>query len=516
MNRRVLTALAFSFLTVWALQYFTKKPQPSGVVGAGDKIQAGQVYRTPVQQCWHREPKREVDFIDTKVSPDQESIVVLQTPQVKVEFSNFGGVVRALSFKKHKGRSGRPIETVLYDTVEQREEACFLLALDEKTPFNYKFVSQTDRSVSYETKAGDWRIRKTYLLHDDSYKLDLTLDFEPLIGNPTPINTRLFYPAPHVSEIADNTINGLVTRDAGAISKIASSEELVSVWGLPEIFGVEDKYFIHTLAKDASNFALGGYLKRVNKRLVAILEGAEVKAEKRVELSFYMGPKLLSDLEAVDGRLADVLSFGWLSWLCKILLRLLEFLYKHLGNFGLAIVVLTILLKLPFLPLSIVSRRKMEEYQKYQPTINRIRSKFRHDSKKQQEEILRFHQEHKLSPATPMVGCLPMFVQLPILFSLYRVLSNYLSLYQAPLFGWINDLSAADPYYVLPVLMGATMLWQQTVSPVADQKQRMMMMFMPIVMTAIFVNFPAGLVLYWLMNNVLTVGEDLLRKRLFK
>ena len=157
----------------------------------------------------------------------------------------------------------------------------------------------------------------------------------------------------------------------------------------------------------------------------------------------------------------------------------------------------------------------MEDYQKFQPTINRIRAKYKQDLRKQQEEVMRFHKEHNLSPATPMVGCLPLLIQLPILFSLYRVLNNYLSLYQAPLFGWIQDLSAKDPYYILPILMGVTMFLQQQMSPVTDSKQRVMMMFMPVVVTAVFINFPAGLVLYWFMNNLLTVAEDLLRKKVF-
>jgi YidC/Oxa1 family membrane protein insertase len=157
----------------------------------------------------------------------------------------------------------------------------------------------------------------------------------------------------------------------------------------------------------------------------------------------------------------------------------------------------------------------MEEYQRYQPTIQRIRTKYKNNLQLQQAEILKFHKEHNLSPATPMIGCLPLLVQLPILFSLYRVLGNYLSLYHAPFFGWIVDLSAKDPYYVFPILMGATMILQQRMTPVADEKQRLMMLFMPILMTAIFVNFPAGLVLYWFMNNLLTVMEDLFRKKVF-
>jgi YidC/Oxa1 family membrane protein insertase len=154
----------------------------------------------------------------------------------------------------------------------------------------------------------------------------------------------------------------------------------------------------------------------------------------------------------------------------------------------------------------------MEEYQQYQPTINKIRAKYRQDWQKQQEELMRFYQEHNVSPVMHMVGCLPLLIQMPILLALYRVLHNYLDLYQAPFMGWIVDLSVKDPYYVLPILMGIAMLWQQSMSPVKDDKMRVAMMFMPVVMVVVFLNFPSGLVLYWLVNNVLTIGEDYIRK----
>ena len=522
LNRRILIALALSFLTVFLLQYFTgSKREAGGPEGAASKgkIKSGQFYSAPVQQAWYKKPNLEVDFVDKKIDKNKEKRVTIKTPLSIVTFSNFGGILQSFSFKKHKSKTGRPLNTIETDTINEREDGCFLLALGEKTPFLYDLISQKKEKnlheIVYQTKSDDWIIRKTYTIYDDNYKIDLKFDFEPTKDNPKPINPRLFIATPYVEEIADNNINGFVTYDGISVVAIDRSKELGGVWGLPEIFGGSDKYFAHGLIADKQHFSQGGFFKRVNKKMFTIIDGPDLKTKKSYPMSFYIGPKLLKDLSIVDPRLEDLLALGWLSFLCKWLLQLLEFLYKHIGNFGVAIVVLTVLLKLPFLPLSISSRRKMEEYQKYQPTIQRIRAKYKTDLQTQQREIMRFHQEHNISPATPIIGCLPLLIQLPILFALYRVLSSYLALYQAPFFGWITDLSAKDPYYILPILMGATMIWQQTMSPIKDQKQKMMMMFMPIIMTVIFFNFPAGLVLYWFVNNFLTVGEDLLRKKFF-
>jgi len=525
LNRRILFAIAFFFLTVWVFQYFTHKNDNNGPGGskvASGEVKKGQFYSAPVKQCWHREPQREIDFVDTTVLPEQEKTIQVQTPLYQMSFSNFGGILKSLSFKKHKGEKDKLLQTVSSDPIEQREEGAFLMALGEKTPYLYAFVGQErvngTQSIIFKAKTEDWVIQKTYTLHDENYKIGVKLDFEPRKQDVKPLNVRLFFPAPDLDPGLPSDINkmsGVVTRDGVRIEKVTQSQELAGVWGLPVIFGGENKYFAHTLFKDPKSFAQGGYYKRVNRKLFAIVEGSPIKEKKSYNLSFYIGPKLLKDLSIVDPRLEDLLSFGWLSWICKLLLRLLEFLYSYIGNFGLAIILLTILLKLPFMPLSISSRKKMEEYQKYQPTIQRIRAKYKNDLKKQQEEIMIFHKQHNLSPATPMVGCLPLLIQLPILFSLYRVLGSYLSLYHAPFFGWLQDLSAKDPYYILPIMMGVTMIWQQRMSPVGDDKQRMMMMFMPILMTAIFLNFPAGLVLYWFVNNLLTALEDVLRKKVF-
>jgi YidC/Oxa1 family membrane protein insertase len=229
-----------------------------------------------------------------------------------------------------------------------------------------------------------------------------------------------------------------------------------------------------------------------------------------------MGPKISGQLGAVDERLESLLSYGWLSWLCKLLLQWLMYLYQLLGNFGLAIIALAVLLKLPFTPFSMYARKKHEEYQRYVPTINKIRLKYRHDQKMQTEEVMRFHQEHNISPATQMLGCLPLLIQFPLAIGLYRMLGSHLALYHTPFYGWIVDLSAKDPYYVIPTLMGATMVLQNMMMPQTDEKQRLIAIFMSLVMAVIFASLPAGLALYWFANSLFTIVEDATRKLFFK
>ena len=158
----------------------------------------------------------------------------------------------------------------------------------------------------------------------------------------------------------------------------------------------------------------------------------------------------------------------------------------------------------------------MERYKKYQPQINRIRQKYRGNVQEQQAELMRFHKEHNLSPAGQLVGCLPLLIDIPIMFALNRLLYSYIGLYQAPFFGWVVDLSSKDPYYVLSILMGISMLWQQHISPMSDSKQKVMMLFISVIVTFFFANFAAGLVLYWLTKNVMTVGETYLRKAVMR
>jgi len=514
MDKKLLLALVLSVATLMLFHYFNRNGQEGTPTSVPTDIRSGQSYKVPTAQDLARPISTEIDFVDKKVT-QKEEIRNFETDLYKISFSSYGAVLSSIDFKKHIGKNGIALRTIHHKSFYEREDSFFMLALQDKTPYFYNLVdvkdSQYNIEILYQTEADGWLIRKNYVLYKNSYKIDLVLEFEPRKKEST-IRPRLFFNAPIIGEIPGDVTNAFVVGvDGKSINKIGEME-LDNAWISPAVFGVEDKYFAHCLVNDFNDFVQRGFFKSANKTVFPVLEGPEIKEKSSFNLSFYIGPKLVDDLLMVDERLEGLLSFGWLSWLCKIFLKFLAYLFSLFKNFGVAIIVFAILLKLPFLPFQVVTRKKMKEYQKYQPTIQRIRMKYRQDARRQQEEIMKFHKDHNLSPATPMLGCLPLLFQMPILFALYRVLDGYLLLYQAPFFGWLTDLSSKDPYYVLPILMGITMVWHQLISPMMDSKQRMAMLFMPLIVTYIFTNLPAGLVLYWLTNNVLMIGEEYIIK----
>lgn len=532
MDKKFLIAIGLSIATVWGLNYYMgKKVQPEqGVAVVGQQQAApvaGQPVRVPTAQEMYKPLNTEVTFADKKLTTPEE-LVSIQTKYYSAVLSTYGAILANLDFKEHTGRNGAPLRTVQSKGSfedEQRKKGCFLLAFDKNTPYVYTLVEKVDTAKTvdavFKAEVDQWIIFKKYSFHKDSYQIDLGIRLEPKTKDAIAITPRIFFTAPFLGEVADDSSTMLILNE---VKQTIEKPDAVSAQGLAwfwtsknPIFGAEDRYFVHTLFNDPSKFVQRAYVKRLDaKTVLPILEGPQLTAAKTEwTLSFYMGPKVFDHLSYVDNRLDDVMSFGWLSWLCKLLLKLLSWLNDFIGNFGWAIIVMTILLKLPFTPLSIYSRKQMEIYQRYLPSINKIRTKYRQDMKMQHEELMKFYKDHNISPTTHFVGCLPLLIQMPILFALYRVLNSYLDLYQAPFIGWIHDLSAKDPYYVIPVLMGLSMLWQQKMTPVTDEKQRVIMIFMSIFMTVVFANFPAGLVIYWFVNNILSVGEDYIRKYFF-
>jgi YidC/Oxa1 family membrane protein insertase len=211
------------------------------------------------------------------------------------------------------------------------------------------------------------------------------------------------------------------------------------------------------------------------------------------------------------GRFAWVLFPMW--WFCVPLLWLMNLFGTWLPgqNYGVAIILLTVLVKVVFYPLSLKSMRSMKQMQALQPKLNALRSKYKSDPQRFQREQMEIFKKEGVNP---MGGCLPMVVQIPIFYALYLTLQYSVELQGAPFMLWITDLSKKDPYYVLPILMGISMLWQQKMTPtVGDPRQAQIMMIMPVVFTFMFLEFPTGLVLYWLVNNVLTIGQQYLIDR---
>jgi YidC/Oxa1 family membrane protein insertase len=220
----------------------------------------------------------------------------------------------------------------------------------------------------------------------------------------------------------------------------------------------------------------------------------------------YAGPKLQSELDTVAPGLGLTVDYTWLTFIAKPLWWALEWINKLIGNWGWAIIVLTILIKLAFYKLSETSYKSMAHMRQVQPKMQAIKERYEGDREKMNEAMMKLYREEKINP---LGGCLPILVQIPVFIALYWMLLETVELRQAPWILWIKDLSAMDPYYVLPAIMGVSMLVQQRLNPTPmDPIQAKVFMILPVVFTVFFIWFPAGLVLYWVVNNLLSIAQQ--------
>jgi YidC/Oxa1 family membrane protein insertase len=229
-------------------------------------------------------------------------------------------------------------------------------------------------------------------------------------------------------------------------------------------------------------------------------------AETTFSTRFWVGPKLQEDLKAVTNGLELTVDYGILSFLAKPLFWVLDLIHDFVGNWGWAIIILTILIKLAFYKLSETSYRSMAKMRAVQPKMMALKERFGDDKQRMNQALMELYKKEKINP---LGGCLPIVVQIPVFIALYWVLLESVEMRQAPWFLWIQDLSTRDPYFVLPLLMGATMIAQYKLNPAPmDPVQQKLMMGLPVVFTVFFAFFPAGLVLYWFVNNMLSIAQQ--------
>jgi YidC/Oxa1 family membrane protein insertase len=226
----------------------------------------------------------------------------------------------------------------------------------------------------------------------------------------------------------------------------------------------------------------------------------------KVAVRLYAGPEEQEKLKAVAPGLDLVVDYGWLTVICAPLFWVLHLFYTWLGNWGLAIIALTIAIKLIFFPLSAASYKSMARMKLVTPRLMKLREQYGDDRAKLNQAMMELYKQEKINP---LGGCLPIAVQIPVFISLYWVLLASVELRQAPFYGWITDLSAVDPFYILPALMMGSMIIQTRMSPTPpDPVQAKVMQIMPIAFGVMFFFFPAGLVLYWLVNNILSIAQQ--------
>ncbi|MCL2669778.1 MAG: membrane protein insertase YidC [Syntrophaceae bacterium] len=376
--------------------------------------------------------------------------------------------------------------------------------------------NQKPRALTFtQSYPGELKIEKIFTFDPAKYSFALEVRVQNLTGTPLNQNGSLTWhqyadpQAPTDSYGHEGPISFIGGKvDRPEVKKL-TEEKLEGPdvsWG-----GFESKYFIAAMipqnpsltswrmAKDASNLVEVGL--RGPKNVIPPGQAGQFN------YNLYLGPKDYKLLKALNIGLENAIDFGdWFKWLAIPLLVVLQFLNDYVGNYGIAIIILTILIKIIFWPLGNKSYKSMKEMQKLQPLMMSLREKYKDDKNRLSQETMALYKTHKVNP---LGGCLPMVVQIPVFFGLYKTLLNAIELRHSPLFWWIQDLSAKDPYYVTPIVMGATMFFQQKMMPVgADPMQAKIMLFMPIIFTFMFLNFPSGLVIYWLFNNIISIGQQ--------
>lgn len=366
---------------------------------------------------------------------------------------------------------------------------------------------------------GGGRVRKTFGFSGSSYDFSLDAEFS---GRQIPavvgvVMTPILVDASHLAsgshsgstEKALAFADGKLTEHPLTDIQRETTQLAGALWA-----GYASQYFVSLVVSDKPS-------KNVVMGPMGNIGVVRVDEETKDGIAGYrvlIGPKDPQVLKAAGNHLDRALDFGWFWFIAIPLLHLLRMFDGVFGNYGISIIVLTVLVKVVTIPLTRAQYRSMQKMQQIQPHLERLRERYKDDSTGMQREMMELYRKQGVNPFS---GCVPMLLQIPIFVGLYNALLNAIELRHAPFVGWINDLSAPDRLMVggvgvpvLVILMGASMLAQQWMTPMqGDPTQRRMMMFMPVVFTAMFLNFPSGLVLYWLVNNVISIVQQYMTVR---
>jgi len=452
--------------------------------------------------------------------------IQVETDVYRATISTQNGSLKSLTLKQYKdvaGATGK--EIVLYQ---------------ENDPKNYTLGNEfpglvQDASLTYSTPVGDLKVtgeeskslelvattstgievRKSYSFSGKGY--DVALNHE--IINRTAsraegtVNLLLRNRAVKPKEDAGRyEVFGPVTKTEADIvfDKLEDIVKSPKPYNVPVKWsGFGDKYFLNaviSINNSIASLALKDLNGILEQRIVSQKMTLNPGQAATVSFRLYYGPKDLDILKSQGVQLEQAIDLGWFSAIAKPMLHSIKLFYRYLHNYGLAIIVITVILKILFFPLTHKSYKSMKEMQKLQPKMQELKEKFKDDRDAMNRAVMELYKTHKVNP---LGGCLPMIVQIPVFFGLYKALMFSIELRHAPFYFWLQDLSAKDPYYVTPVIMGATMFIQQKMTPTnMDPIQAKMMLALPVVFTFMFLNFPSGLVLYWLVNNILTIAQQ--------
>lgn len=497
MEKRALLAVLLS-VGVVVIWYSLFPPAPPQMVGVEQARAAGPEGSEAEEKPRGAEPKQ-------RVEAEAEERVVLGGEGFWVEVSNRGGVVLSWKLAGYRDREGQQQELL--------PKGGGLLSLAESGPWNeglYR-VERREKGVRLEWADGQGRWVEKELAVDGRFGLRVrvrTLGF----GGPV----RLVVSRGLATWGGEKVSGSLGRADfVGLAEKLQrvtwGKEERVAIGPKAAFVGAEDQYFLLALLPDGPG---SGWLD--GKEGVAVVEAPGEVAGLLLGL-----PKEHKLLKSFNRGLEKTLSFGLFGFFSLIFLEVLRWIHGWSGNWGVGIIVLTALIRLLLFPLTHKSTVAMRRMGKLQPKIKAIQERYQERVKKDPSVRARMNQEimelYRREGVNPMGGCLPMLVQIPILWALYTLFAFAIELRHQPFVLWIKDLSAKDPTYITPILMTASMVLQQRLAPqTGDPAQRRLFMIMPFIFGLMFMNFPSGLVLYWLVNNLLTIGQQLLTEKLLQ
>jgi YidC/Oxa1 family membrane protein insertase len=461
------------------------------------------------------------------VAGDHEQSETLENGVLRAVFSNRGGVLTSIVLKQHRDEQGRPLELVRAlpaglprpFTLEFPGNA----AAAKKAASALFSVERTgERGLRMRWSDGSLSIAKEVSL-DPNYLFQVRVD----VAGTSPF---FLLAGPGLRNPTDKEQVSRYVLPASVVAETSSGLEIVSplkakdqAWPIPAkgFAGIEDNYFLEAFvpsaATEARVFAFAA-APGAEKPIPVLATG--IRGDGRLEAAAYIGPKDVSVLESYRLNLERTVDFGWYGILARPLLWMLKKSYAFVGNWGLAILLVTFVIRLALFPLTAKSYSSMKKMQKLTPKMNAIRDKYKKSRTdaaqraKMNQELMALYQAEGYNP---MSGCLPMLLQLPILVAFYNVLSRTIELRHAPFVFWIKDLSAIDSSYVLVILMILSMYAQQAMTPsTLDPAQKKIFMFMPVIWGFFLKDMPSGLVLYWLFSNVLTIVQQLVMNRIVK
>lgn len=529
MERRIFLAVFLSFLVVYAYQalFIPKEPPPRPEPQA-----ARPADPVPTAEPAAREAPLPASGARPIVAEPREREIVLESETVRAVFTNRGGRIKRWLLKVYaKDASGRPVDLVPTN-VPADQPLPFSLRVDEDglTPTLNNALYRTTQSgtqVTFEyTDASGLEVRKHFQIDPQRYLITFSADVRQ--------GGRVLNPfvqwGPGLGDIGARSGGGsfftgnyvqppqAIFYDGNDVTRIVATEigNRPVHEGQFRFAGVDDHYFIAA--------AVNPGRARIEYRSIMLPAQGEDGTQRQLvahtyrfpepprDVTFFFGPKSFDLLKSVDAEFVRSIHFGVFAWFAVPLLGALQWIYGFVGNYGWAIVILTILINLAIFPLrhkSVVSMRRMQELQ---PQLKAIQDRYA-DMKvtdparqKMNTEVMNLYREKGVNPAS---GCVPMLLTLPVLFAFYAFLSVAIELRGAAFGLWIRDLSQPDPYYVTPILMAATMFWQQRITPTsADPTQQRIMLIMPIMFSVMFLSAPSGLVLYWFVSNLWAIGQQ--------